>query len=348
MKPKIIVDENIPFIQGRLEPHFDVTYVDQFGFTPELVKDADALVIRTRTLCNEQLLAGSEVRLIATATIGTDQIDIPWCEAHGITVRNAPGCNAPGVAQYVWSSLLRNRFDPASMTLGIVGCGNVGSIVAEWGRNLGARILVYDPPKRERGEDRNDPYEYFDNLEDMLAVSDAVTLHTPLTKKGKYPTHHLFGAKEISAMKRGATLINAARGAVLHTQEAVAALRGRNITTIIDTWEGEPSINVRLFDIAEIATFHIAGYSRQGKQRATRMAIEALEEHFGVNIDKTGLEGPYIHGAEIDSKTIVESYDPYTDTAMLHLNPYNFDILRANYDYRDEPKFSYPSKPLNP
>lgn len=344
MLPKLIVDENIPFIKGRLEPHFDVTYVDQFGFTPELVKDADALVIRTRTRCNEELLSGSKVGLIATATIGTDQIDIPWCESNGITVRNAPGCNAPGVAQYVWSSLLRNGFNPEYMTLGIVGCGNVGSIVAEWGEGLGARILVYDPPKQERGEALKGSARFVGNLPDMIAECDAVTLHTPLTKQGKYPTFHLFGANEIHAMKRGSILVNAARGAVLHTMEAVSALKQMDITPVIDTWEGEPSFNTRLFNIAEIATFHIAGYSRQGKQRATRMVIEALEEHFGTDIDKSGLAGAYIPGAEIDAKTIVESYNPYVDTDMLRRDPYDFDILRANYDYRDEPKFIYPGK----
>lgn len=108
---KIIADENIPWLRGRLEPQAEVVYVDQFGFTPELVRDADALIIRTRTRCDSALLVGSKVRLVATATIGMDQIDTDWCRANGITVRNAPGCNAPGVAQYVWASLLRSGFN---------------------------------------------------------------------------------------------------------------------------------------------------------------------------------------------------------------------------------------------
>ena len=146
---KIIADDNIPFLRGRLEEVAEVVYVDQFGFTPEVVRDADAVVIRTRTRCDEALLGGSKVRLVATATIGMDQIDLPWCAAAGIKVSNAPGCNAPGVAQYVWSALLRMGFDPKRDTLGIVGCGNVGSVVFDWGRQLGVKMLVSDPPKEE-------------------------------------------------------------------------------------------------------------------------------------------------------------------------------------------------------
>ena len=126
------MDDNIPYIKGRLEgvPEVEeVIYVDQFGFTPEIVNDADAVVIRTRTRCNEALLGGSRVKLVATATIGMDQIDRDWCAKAGIDVRNAPGWNAPGVAQYVWSALLREGFKAGRDKLGIVGCGNVGSIV---------------------------------------------------------------------------------------------------------------------------------------------------------------------------------------------------------------------------
>ena len=123
-KPLIVVDADIPFIQGRLEPFFRVVYVDQFGFTPELVRHARAMVIRTRTRCNAGLLAGSDVEIIATATIGMDQFDLPWCHANGIVTRNAPGCNAPGVAQYVWSSLLRLGFSPEGKRIGVVGCAD--------------------------------------------------------------------------------------------------------------------------------------------------------------------------------------------------------------------------------
>lgn len=335
MKPlRIIVDDNIPFIKGRLEKIAEVEYTDQSGFTPEMVRDADAVVIRTRTRCNEALLGASSVKLVATATIGTDQIDIPWCAANGITVRNAPGCNAPGVAQYVWSALLRTGFDPAKHTLGIVGCGNVGSIVAQWGRMLGARILVNDPLREKELAQKGWRTV---SLAELLGQSDAVTLHTPLTRSGEHPTYHLISAPQLALMKPGATIVNAARGPVTDTAALKDAIRDSHLTAIIDTWEGEPKIDTGLLDMARYGTFHIAGYSRQGKQRATRMVLEAVAGYFGVDIDMSGLEPAYRLPAALSAERIMESYDPAGDDEALRAEPARFDELRANYDYRPEP-----------
>lgn len=355
MKPKIIIDDNIPYIQGRLEPVADVEYVDQFGFTPANVRNADAMVIRTRTRCDSSLLAESGVKIIATATIGVDQIDIPWCENAGIKVVNSPGCNTPAVAQYVWSALLRKGFNPKKQTLGIVGCGNVGSIVAQWGRLLGARILVSDPPKQEAGIPVINPIDKEANpqvsnptgqqgnieisyvpLETLMRECDAVTLHTPLTRDGSHPTYHLISDKEIAAMKPGAIFINAARGPVLDTQAILQPLRNGKISAVIDTWEGEPDINRELLDLADIATFHIAGYSRQGKERATRMVLEELEKFFGFEVDKSGLAPAYISPKDLTAESIISSYDPAIDTAALRSDPAAFDTLRRNYNYREE------------
>lgn len=331
---KIIADDNIPYLKGRLETLADVVYVDQFGFTPDVVRDADAMMIRTRTRCDRSLLEGSKVRMIATATIGMDQFDLPWCHEAGIETANAPGCNAPGVAQYVWSALLRSGFDPKTMTLGVVGHGNVGSIVARWGERLGAKVLVCDPPRAEAGmTDR----EYV-SLDEVLAGSDAVTLHTPLTREGPHPTHHLIGSRETAMMKQGAILVNAARGSVIDTKSVKEALRQHRIRAIIDTWEGEPVPDRELLDMVEYGTFHIAGYSREGKQRATRMALEALGRHFGVDFPTDGLEGPYSEPEELTEAKIVASYDPAADTAPLKDDPDAFDRLRAHYHYRPEVK----------
>lgn len=332
-RPKIVVDDNIPFIKGRLEPFADVVYADQFGFTPQLVRDAEAMIIRTRTRCDRALLDGSNVRLIATATIGMDQFDLPYCREAGIKTYNAPGCNAPGVAQYVWSSLLRSGFRPECHTLGIVGCGNVGSIVAEWGRRLGARVLVNDPPKVEAG---NTPEGHTD-LAGLLATADAVTLHTPLTKTGKHPTFHLIDRNEIEMMKPGAILVNAARGPVASNSALKEAVKKGRIKAVIDTWEGEPNLDEELLSLVDIGTFHIAGYSLEGKQRATRMALEAVAEHFGFPIDFSGLEGPYREPENLSEKLILDSYDPFADTAPLKAAPQLFDRLRADYVFRHEP-----------
>lgn len=337
---KIVVDDNIPFIEGRLErmrgagEPVETVYVNQFGFTPELVKDADALVIRTRTQCNEALLKGSKVRLVATATIGTDQIDLGWCAANGITVRNSPGCNAPGVAQYVWSSLLRLGFDPAVHTLGIVGCGNIGSIVKAWGDQLGARILVNDPPREEREEAYGNGT--YTSLEDLLRQSDAVTLHTPLTRSGKHATHHLISEHELSLINDGRIFINAARGPVVDFKALKPHVTSGRIRAVIDTWEGEPEVDRELLNAVEYGTFHIAGYSLEGKQRATRMVLEAIEDAFGTEIDKTGLAPSYTGTPGLSAEGILDSYDPATDSNALKSAPEAFDRLRHDYDYRKE------------
>lgn len=328
-KLKILVDENIPYIRGRLEPLADITYLDQNDFSRENSADADALLIRTRTRCDSRLLAGSKAKLVATATIGTDQIDIPWCEQNGITVRNSPGCNAPGVAQYVWASILRSGHDPKGLKVAVVGCGNVGSIVADWGRKLGAEVMISDPFRHDVDSKP---------LHEILPVADVVTLHTPLTREGLHPTFHLIGEEELSMMKQGALLVNAARGPVVDFNALKEALKTGRIRAVIDTWEGEPVVDPEVLSLVEIGTFHIAGYSRQGKERATRMVLEAVEDRFGVKVDKTGLTGKYEPLSHITPQMITDSYDPYADDRMLRENPDAFETLRHDYHYREEVK----------
>lgn len=329
---RIIADSKIPFLKGRLEPVADVEYLDPREITADKVRDCDALLVRTRTKCGEKLLKGSDVKLVVTATIGTDHIDIPWCEGNGITVRNAAGCNAPGVAQYVWSSLLRNGFKPSIHTLGVVGYGHVGSIVAAWGKRLGARVLVCDPP---RHDERLDDREYLP-LALMIAECDAITLHTPLTSEGPYPTFHLLGEEQFAAMAPGKIIINAARGPVTDTgalKEYVTKKRG---VAIIDTWEGEPDIDRELLRLVRTGTPHIAGYSLEGKQRATRMALTHLEDYFGFSVDKSGLAPDYHEPEILTPEKIMKSYDPDRDTATLRENPHEFEKIRSEYNYRPE------------
>lgn len=333
-KRLFVVDDNIPFIAGRLEPFGEVRYVDQFGFTPGIVKDADALLIRTRTRCDAKLLGESRARLVATATIGMDQIDIPWCEANGITVRNSPGCNAPGVAQYVWSSLLRLGMKSGIHTIGVVGHGNVGTIVADWGRAMGFDILLCDPPKAER----TGLFDRYVSLEEILGRSDAVTLHTPLTRTGSHPTFHLIGPQEVKLLRSGRILVNAARGPVVATEAFIEAI-DNGVRAVVDTWEGEPDLDRRLLEKAEIGTFHIAGYSREGKERATRMVLEAVDDQFGLKTDKSGLAPRWTSDKKIDAGRILESYDPYVDDRALRADPEGFDRLRRDYDFRSEPRF---------
>lgn len=333
---KITADRCIPFLEGLLEPYAEVEYISPSEFTPERVRDADALLIRTRTRCAAPLLEGSAVKFIATCTIGMDQFDLPYCASRGIATANAPGCNAPGVAQYVWSALLRAGLQPGHLTLGIVGYGHVGKIVAEWGRALGCRILVNDPPLEESGIRDST----FTDLDTLLAEADAVTFHTPLTRTGKHPTYHLFHKDKIGLLKPGGIIVNAARGPVTDTDALLEAHETKGTRLIIDTWEGEPEISLPLLDAALFGTFHVAGYSLQGKQRATRMAVEALCRHFSLPVpDMSHLAATYLPGVKVDTDEILRSYDPDSDTRALRKNPQRFERMRDTYRFRPEPSF---------
>ncbi len=333
-KPLIAIDKDIPFIQDRLEPVARTRYLDQDEFTPEAVADADAMIIRTRTRCDRRLLEGSRVKFIATATIGMDQFDLPWLHSAGIKTANAPGCNAPGVAQYVWSSLLHLGLNPDNLKLGVVGCGNVGSIVADWGRKMGAEVLVSDPPRQMAGIPDN-----YAPLKKIMSECDVITLHTPLIRTGENPTYHLVGEPELRMMRKGGILVNAARGPVVDFKALSSALDHQDLMTVIDTWEGEPEIDAAMLGKVDIGTFHIAGYSLEGKQRATRMSLESMERHFGFEVDKSGLAGAYVIPERVEASIIKDSYDPFADTILLEKNPDRFDRLRAEYIYRREPVF---------
>lgn len=333
---KIIVDKDIPYIKGRLEEFSKVEYYQGEKINADIVKNADALIIRTRTRCNADLLRNSDIKIISTATIGMDHIDIPWCESNGIKVCSAPGCNAPGVAQYVFSSLLINGFNPQNDTLGIVGYGNVGSTVGEWAKEMGIKIKVYDPPRHEKGFNDIDYY----NLEDVLQQSDAVTLHVPLTYVGKYPTYHLIGEDELKKIKRNGIIINSSRGGVVDETALKNILRLKKIKAIVDVWENEPFIDKELLELTEISTPHIAGYSYEGKIRGTRMALTSVASYLGINPNLEGLEcSNPPKNLKITPELILNSYTPLIDSNNLKNRIDKFEDLRNHYNYRHEPLF---------
>ena len=153
---KIIIDNKIPYIRGALEPFAEVVYLPGNLTTADAVRDADALVTRTRTICSREILEGSKVKFIATATIGFDHIDTEYCKTAGIEWTNAPGCNAESVNQYISSALfsysIRKNFTLRDKTIGIVGVGQVGSRIAKTCEILGMKVLLNDPPQgKSRG-----------------------------------------------------------------------------------------------------------------------------------------------------------------------------------------------------
>ncbi len=331
MKKRVVVDRNIPYLEG-LEKMFDIVRLAPGDITPEAVRDADALITRTRTRCDSALLDGSKCRFVATATIGTDHIDFDYCRSHGITVVSAPGCNAPAVAQYVFASVLRLVDRPLeSYTMGIVGVGHVGSIVEKWAHCLGMKVKVCDPPRRDA---EGDPR--FVSLDEIAATCDIVTFHTPHTLDGLYPTHHLAGKEFFEAVRHCDILVNSARGPIVDTLALISAIDGGKIGhAVIDCWEGEPDISLPLLERVDIATPHIAGYSIEGKKRASHAVADALCRYFG--LEWTGESGVAPGAiAEVTPQMITDSYDPMTDTAALRASVADFEALRNHYALRHE------------
>lgn len=333
-KLHFVVEENIPYMRGTLEPYGTVEYLSSDAITHAVAERADAVLVRTRTRCDAALLQDTPVRLVATATIGTDHIDLPWCEAHGIRVANAPGCNAPAVAQYVLTSVATLINRPISeYRIGIVGVGHVGTIVERWALSLGMDVMRCDPP-RQRAEGGEGWY----SLEELAEKCDIITFHTPLTRSGEDSTYHLADASFFAKCRRAPIIINAARGPVVETRALIDAIcSGMVYQAVIDTWEGEPAISRELLRYTTIATPHIAGYSRQGKMRATRMVLDAVSETFGLpHIEFEG-EEPTPVMKRVKVPQLLWSYDPYIDDNALRSDPEAFERLRDTYNLRPEP-----------
>jgi erythronate-4-phosphate dehydrogenase len=346
---KIIIDDKIPYIRGAFEDVAEVIYLPGSKTTAEIVRDADAIVTRTRTICNEKLLAGSSVKFIATATIGYDHIDTDYCDAAGIKWTNAPGCNSKSVEQYIASTLMvlaeTKKLQLKDLCIGIVGVGNVGSKVAEICEIFGMKVLLNDPP-RERAEGP----EKFVSLETVKNEADIISLHVPLNTKGEDATFHMGDESFFSALKKKPVLINSCRGEVIKTDAVKKALKTKQISAFVcDCWENEPDLDLELLGMTEIATPHIAGYSKDGKAKGTLMSVLAISDFFGLGLNNwqpSGVELPTNPNIEIDgegmteqevfSKAILHTYDIRHDDKLLRLSPEHFEQQRGDYPTRRE------------
>ena len=339
---KFVIDKAIPFVEGVFEPFAEVIYKEGPDIVREDLLDADALIIRTRTRCDAALLEGTSVKIIATATVSMDNIDLAWCKDHGIFVRNASGCNAGGVTNYVFSALYgtaaRKSIPLSGATLGIIGLGSAGSRVEEMGLALGFKTLRYDPWRAAK----EGPSEFCD-LDTVLAGADVVTLHIPVNDS----TRGMADAAFFARMKPGAFFINTAQGELVVEEDLIRAIP-RLGPVALDTWCHEPDINRTLLDLVDIATPHIAGYTLQGKQIGTSLAIRAVARFFGLSglydfFPTTEIiEYQAVH-IDVHDKTqgqiasvIQYNYPIFTDDFMFRMAPDRFSEMRANYSYRRE------------
>ncbi len=278
---RIVADSKIPFVQEALADVAEVHVLATGEITPETVRNADALLVRSETNVDAALLDGSRVKFVGTATIGVDHIDTDYLQRRGIGFASAPGCNANSVAEYVIAALLvlaeRLGFSLEGKALGVVGVGNIGKIVVKYAHALGMCVLQNDPPlHRATGSLVFRPL-------DELMDADIITLHVPLTKTGPDRTFHLFDDVRLKKMKPSSILLNTSRGAVVETEAVKAALRSSHLKAcVLDVWENEPGIDAELLSLATLGTPHIAGYSFDGKVNGTAMIQQALCQYFSL------------------------------------------------------------------
>jgi erythronate-4-phosphate dehydrogenase len=348
---RIVADDKIPYLKGVLEPFASVDYVPGEKISNDIIKNADALLTRTRTHCNEELLRGSQVQFIGTATIGYDHIDTNYCEAHGIVWKNAPGCNAGSVCQYVASALeylaRRFNFSLQNRVLGVVGVGNVGNKVVQIAEMLGMQVYLCDPPRvRQEGACG------FISLDGILRECDIITFHVPLNHEGQDRTWHLIDEDLIRGMKPGTFVINTSRGEVADGMALKKALEKEKLAgVVLDVWENEPSIDRDLLLKCTIGTPHIAGYSADGKAKGTSMIVRELSRFFNLGLEgwePPGIEEPKNKMIRVDcldrdddvilSEAFRATYRIEEDDQRLRLAVSDFERQRGHYPVRREYK----------
>ncbi len=353
---KIIADENMPNAEKLFSTLGDVSLVNGRNLTAEQVRDADVLLVRSVTKVTRELLENSCIRFVGSATIGVDHIDRAFLDENNIAFSSAPGCNADAVADYVFSGLshlhMAKKLLWLKKKIGVVGFGNVGKRVYDRFSALGCDVCVYDPFKSDSADNVN-----FVSLKDVLAC-DVISLHAPLTLTGEYPTKDMIGEEELALLPPSATIISAGRGGVINEKALIKYYRKTEgaINLVLDVWENEPNINQALVEIADIATPHIAGYSKQGREKGSLMIYQALcrflSNEGDDELQKNAISNGWINSLEITLKTSSYEemlarcahaiYDVARDDARLrfkyreNIEKNVFDWLRKHYVERDE------------
>lgn len=348
----IVADENMPLVREAFAPLGTVRTVAGRTLQRAEVRDADILLVRSVTRVDRELLEGSRVRFVGTATIGTDHLDLDYLRARGIAVASAPGGNANAVVDYVLSALsaLDNVLDEllAGKRVGIIGLGNVGARLLQRLRNMGIGCVGYDPLLSASSDlPRSD-------LDTVLAA-DVICCHAPLTCGVEYPTHHLLDAARLQQLREGAVLLNAGRGGVIDNIALKQLLNARDdLRAVLDVWENEPIVDTDLLAQVVLATPHIAGYSLDGKIAGTRMMLAACCTFLNIPIptfNNAEANSPRIHlpeglsGVALIRAAVHAVYDVHADDRRMRAALQNlrgdalgsaFDALRKNYPERRE------------
>ncbi|MCF8259856.1 MAG: 4-phosphoerythronate dehydrogenase [Melioribacteraceae bacterium] len=346
---KLIIDENISFAEEAFSQFGEIHLYNGREITNEILSDADVLLVRSITNVNGDLLKGTKVKFVGTATIGTDHIDLQYLQKENIRFAFAPGCNSWAVTEYVYSAIshfiYQNKIGLTDKSFGIVGIGNIGKKVSRIAEQIGFDVKRNDPPRQEaEGLDFNSLSEALD--------SDFITFHVPINKTGKYPTFHLLG-ENIGLIKPDSFVINSSRGPVVDNQKLLENYKRQNLTYVLDVWENEPQYIPELLSNSFVGTPHIAGYSFEGKVNGTTMLYNQLCEFLDVKstwepklpkVDDNEIEYSGDSVEELLYTIFRKSYLIFEDSNRLkkalnlpeHERGKHFDKLRKEYPFRRE------------
>ena len=346
----VVADENIPAVEQCLGPGFRVTRCNGRSLQRQQLEDADVLFVRSVTRVDRNLLEGTPVRFVGTATSGTEHLDTDWLDGQGIPFIRAAGANANSVAEYVLSAIASTGAHLEQMMAGgsvaVIGYGPVGRAVARTLTGLGANCVI------------NDPWLSREQLPDGASLSQAlhcniICLHPELTRRQPWPSYHLLAGKALQGLVSGQLLINASRGPVIDNSELLQRLREpAPPAVVLDVWEGEPELDRELLARVNLGSAHIAGYSRDSKILATRMLCAVMAEQLDVQLSPatgddsqsailTAPEG--CHGPSLARYLVTQCYDIRQDDQRLRAAcsagrsvGAAFDALRKNYPERNE------------
>jgi erythronate-4-phosphate dehydrogenase len=341
--PRIIADQNMPHVETYFGHLGEVKLMAGREIDSQAIQGAEILLVRSVTQVNQSLLEGSSVRFVGSATAGTDHVDLDYLKKNNIQFAYAPGCNAEAVVQYALSVFSRLKPQWLESKVGIVGCGNVGGRLYQKLIALEVDCRVYDPFLSQS------------QIRDLVSLKevldcDIISLHTPLTTEGEFPTHYLFNQQVLDSLKPNTLLVNAGRGAVIDNKALIERLKQSDgLQVALDVWESEPHINTELLDLVSLATPHIAGYSDEGKIRGTSMLYEALcalylndesiqQPNTSINDTKVSLNGT----GKALNQLLLECYNIDADDQRMRETlkqgdiGQGFDQLRKTYPQRRE------------
>lgn len=346
MDMKIVADNKIKYLSNVFDNLADIVFLKGSEISNLDLKDADALLVRTRTICNKKLLENTNVKFVGTATIGYDHIDIDYLKNNNIEWQSSPGCNSGSVCQYFLAALVclieNYKLDTKQITIGIIGLGNVGQKIYKACKVLGINVLAYDPFKQnDKNLDIN-----FVSLQEIQKKSDIITFHVPLTKNCEYPTYLMCDNNFIQNLKDNVIIINSSRGDVVDNKALLEAINNKKLLdAVIDVWQNEPDINLELLQKIIISTPHIAGYSMDGKADASRQIVRKLAKKFNLPLLDFEPKTPICNLHKLLYQDLMQnnwmqivksSYDIKKESDALKQNPELFESFRENYALRSE------------